>query len=225
MNGSPGTNNSAATDEGDALDPRQAAEILERAKRRARRQFDANPPLLGLLRAAIALVAYGAVWLSVRGQHPYDGLKTWAVIWLIAMACLALRLYIGFFRYAREGVSGGSVRPQWAEICVVTVVLAAVFVFMGALVAAGAGHAIAYGVYPAAAPLILIGGTAAGFLAARGDWPAFGAALVVICVGAGGAFAGPAGAWGIAGLGLALALAGHTAATVWLRNSRPSVDQ
>jgi hypothetical protein len=220
MNGSPDINGSAPTDGDDVLGVRQAADILDRAGRRARRQFDANPPVLGLLNAVIAGVGYGAVWLSVRGQHPYDGLHIWLVILLVMLARLVLGLFIAFFRHATKGVSGRSARPWWAEVVAVVVVLAGVFVFMGALVHAGAGHAIAYGVYPAAAPLVVVGGTLAGFMAARADWPAFVAALAVVCVGAGAAFAGPAGAWGIAGLGLCLALLGHTAATAWLRHPR-----
>ena len=220
MNGSPDINDSAPTDEDDVLDVRQAADILDRATRRAQRQFDANPPQLGLLNAVIALVAYGAVWLSVRGQHPYDGLHVWLVVLLIGLARLVLALFIGFFRHATKGVSGRSARPWWAEVVAVVVVLTAVVVFMAALVHAGAGHAIAYGVYPAAVPLIVIGGTLAGFMAARADWPAFVAALAVVGVGAAAAFAGPAGAWGIAGLGLCLAFLGHAAATVWLRRPK-----
>jgi hypothetical protein len=220
MNGSPDINNSAPTDDNDVLDVRQAADILDRAGRRARRQFDANPPLLGVLNAVIVLVAYGAVWLSVRGQHPYNGLHVWLVILFVMLARLVLALCIGFFRHATHGVSGRSARPWWAEVAAVLVVLTAVVVFMGALVHAGASHTIAYGVYPAAAPLIVVGATLAGFMAARADWPAFAAALAVVGVGAGAAFAGPAGAWGVAGLGLCLALLGHTAVTVWLRHPR-----
>jgi hypothetical protein len=57
-------------------------------------------------------------------------------------------------------------------------------------------------------------------VAARADWPAFAAALAVVCVGAGAAFAGPAGVWGVAGLGLTLTLLGHAAATVWRRHPK-----
>jgi len=220
MNGSPDISDSASTSDGDVLDVRQAADILDRATQRAQRQFDANPPLLGLLNAVIALVAYGAVWLSVRGQHPYDGLHVWLIILLAMTARLLLALCIAFFRRATEGVSGRSARPWWAEVVAVVVVLAAALVFMGALVHAGAGNPIAYGVYPAAMPLIVVGGALAGFLAARADWPAFAAALAVVCVGAGAAFAGPAGAWGVAGLGLCVAFLGHTAASVWLRHPK-----
>ena len=28
--------------------------------------------------AFVALLAFGAIWLSVRGQHPYSGPSAWA---------------------------------------------------------------------------------------------------------------------------------------------------
>lgn len=34
-------------------------------------QFEPYPPWLLVIRAVMVLAAYGAVWLSVRGQHPY----------------------------------------------------------------------------------------------------------------------------------------------------------
>jgi hypothetical protein len=58
-----------------------------------------------------------------------------------------------------------------------------------------------------------------GIAQGRAEWPAFGAALTVAVVAAGGAFAGPAGAWAVAGVGLFVALLGHTAATAWLHRA------
>ena len=54
------------------LDP-QAARLLAQTRRQAQRGLDFRSPWLSLLAAAMALVAFGAVWLSVRGQHPYKG--------------------------------------------------------------------------------------------------------------------------------------------------------
>src|SRR5215472_14905465 len=73
MNGTLDTNETATADNGDGFDPRQAAALLEQTEREARRKFDPFPPLLSLLNAVAVFVAYGAVWLSVRGQHPYKG--------------------------------------------------------------------------------------------------------------------------------------------------------
>jgi hypothetical protein len=72
MNGTHDRSETAAADPG-GLDPREAATLLDQTRRQAQRQFDFRPPLLMLLGAVAVLVAYGSVWLSVRGQHPYTG--------------------------------------------------------------------------------------------------------------------------------------------------------
>ena len=94
--------------------------------------------------------------------------------------------------------------------------IAAVYVFMGALLHAGASDAIVYGVYPATALLIVGGSVAAGIAAVRANWPVFGGALAVVAVSARSAFAGPVAVWAVAGVGLFVVLLGHAAATAWL---------
>ena len=63
----------ATAGNGGALDPLAAARLLEQTSREARRQFDPTPPLLTALMGAVILCAFGALWLSVLGQHPYTG--------------------------------------------------------------------------------------------------------------------------------------------------------
>jgi hypothetical protein len=58
---------------GGAFDPREAAALLNQTSREARRQFEPAQPWLLSIRAVLVLAALGAVWLSVRGQHPYQG--------------------------------------------------------------------------------------------------------------------------------------------------------
>ena len=102
-----------------------------------------------------------------------------------------------------------------AEITVLAAAWILVYVFMGALDHAGASHAIVYGIYPATAPLILVGVAGAGLAQARADWPMFGGALTVAVIAAIGAYFGPAGAWLVAGIALAAALLVHAGATAW----------
>ena len=101
----------------------------------------------------------------------------------------------------------------------VVVAVAAVYVFMGALYHAGVSHAIVYGVYPATALLITGGSVVAGLAAAREDWSVFGAALAIVAVGAGSAFAGPVAVWAVAGVGVFVVLLGRAAATAWLQRA------
>ena len=159
----------ATADEGGELDPSTAAALLEQTKRRAQRKFDTRPPLLMLIGAVVVLVAYGAVWWSVRRQHPYSGpsgtalavLYTTLIVWVVVVA--------RFFRRATSGVSGRSSRQRGAEGAAFASIWTAVYVFQGALYHAGASHAIVYGIYPAAAPLIIVGGAAASLQRREGE--------------------------------------------------------
>ena len=216
MNGQHDTDETPTTDLSREFDPREAATLLEQTKRRAQRQFAISPPLLMLIGAAVVLVAYGTVWLSVRAQHPYSGpsgtalavLYTTLLVWVVVAAVV--------FQRATSGVSGRSARQQKADGAAFATIWAAVYVFQGALHHAGASHAIVYGIYPAAAPIIILGGAAAAHAAARENWRVLGFALAGVALAAVGAFAGPAAVWAVVGTGLCVLLLARTAAQIWL---------
>ena len=216
MNETHDANQTAAADNGGGLDPQEAATLVEQTKRQARRQFEATPPWLSLIRAAVVLAAYGAIWLSVRGQQPYKGPSGPVIVAVYVLVAVVLRATIAAAKRATTGVSGKSQRLRRAEIAALVVTIAAVYVFMGALLHAGASHAIVYGIYPATALLLVGGSVMAGRAATREDWPVFGASLAAVAVGAGSAFAGPAAVWAVAGLGMFVVLLSHAAATAWL---------
>src|ERR1700726_4824753 len=193
-------------DEGGEFDPRAAAAILKQTTRQAQRQFDFPSPLLNLIQAAAVLAAYGAIWLSVRGQNPYSGPSLGAVAALyafIAVAAVAVSLEA---RRARAGVSRRSSRQEWTRAVPFIAAFLSVYVLMGALRFDGFSFAIVYGIMPAAGPLFVVGAATAGYAAAREDWQLLGFAVAAIAVGAGSAFAGPAGVWGITGVSLCAVL-------------------
>jgi hypothetical protein len=207
-----GTTTSAGN--GGNFDPQQAAALLDQTTQQARRQIEPYPPWLLAIRAVIALVIYGAVWLSVRGQHPYNH-PTAAIIPVVAV--LVIINFIATVTVAKRatvGVSGRS-RLRPAEIAAMAVVWVGVFVVMGILPGAGVSHAIVYGIYPATVPLMAAGLVWAGIMALRANWRACGTAVAVAVVGAAGAFAGPAGAWAVVGVGLCVVLLGTAAAIAW----------
>jgi hypothetical protein len=209
----------ATVDERGEFDPRAAATLLEQTTKRAQRQFQLPSPLVSLIQAAAVLGAYGAIWLSVRGQHPYDGPSLAALAALygfIAVAAVAASLHV---RRATAGVSGRSSRQRWMQAIPVTAAYLSVYVLMGALLHDGASHAIVYGILPAAGPLIIGGAAGAGYAAAREDWQWLGVTIALVAVGAGSAFAGPAGVWGVAGVGCCAVLVGRAIAQVWLRRA------
>ena len=201
-------------DEG-GLDPHGAAQLLMETQRRAERELDFHSPWLSLIAAVVALVAFGAVWLSVRGQHPYVGPTALGLIGLYLAVLVRMATVVYAHRRAKAGVSGRSGRQRRAEGAALVVALVAVYVFMGALAHVGASDAVVYGVYVGTATLIVLGTFWAAHCAAREDWSGLGVAMAIVLVAAGSAFAGPRGVWLSDGVGLCLVLLAYGAVQAW----------
>jgi hypothetical protein len=219
MNEEDGTDETPKVDDGGKFDPRAAATLLEQTTRRAQRQFEFPSPLLTLIQAAAVLAAYGAIWLSVRGQNPYSGPSLGALAALYAFVAVAAIAATWEGRRASAGVSRRSSRQEWGRAIPLVAAFLAVYVLMGALRYDGFSHAIVYGILPAAGPLIVVGAAMAGYAAAREEWQVLGVAVAAIAVGAGSAFAGPAGVWGVAGVGICAVLVCRAIAQAWLRRA------
>ena len=203
-------------DEHEALDPRDAAALLERTTQEAERRFDLRPPWLILTAAVVVLVGYGVVWLSVRGQHPYRGPGGWALGALYGI--LAVWALVNFVFLGRR-LSGRSSRQRRIEGLTFASVWICVYVFQGALYHVDHSHAVAYGIYPAVAPLLVVGAAAAGYEAARERWGPAGFAAAAVALGAIAAFAGPRAVWGVTGSGLCVLLLLAAAAQLWRRRA------
>ena len=214
MQGTHDVDQPTRTDDGDGLDPREAARLIAQTEREARRQFNLSPQWTNVVMGAVILLAYGSLWLSTREQHPYTGPSLGVVALVYAAVAVAFAVSVKVYRRATAGVSGPSVRQQRAEgIAILVSFVLGSPVLQGALRHYGASDAIVYGVIPAAAPLIIVGTTALGIAASKADWPLFGAALVVVIGGVIAAFVGPSGAWLAAGIGLFIAVVVHGAVT------------
>jgi hypothetical protein len=205
------TPDTTAADNGGTFDPQQAAALLTDATRRARREFQATPPWFLVTRGVLVLVAFGGVWLSVRGQHPYLHPTLAAVPGAVAFGIVNLIASIALARRATAGVTGRS-RLRPVEIAAMSAVWVAVFVVMGVLIAVGVSDSIVYGVYPATVPLMAAGLAWAGIMAARTDWRECGIGLGIAVIGAAGALVGPADAWLVVGAGLCVAMLAIAAA-------------
>jgi hypothetical protein len=207
------------TQGGEGLDPRDAARLLERTRRDAQRQLDLSSPLLSLLGAAVALVALGAVWLSVRGQHPYKGPTAAGLVVMYGILACWIATVVAFTRRATSGLSGRSLRQQRAYAAAIVTGLVGVSVFQGVLAHDGVSNGVVYGIYPLTAQLILLGTVSAAMQASREHWPGFGVGIAVAVVATASAFAGPAGVWLSDGVGLCIAILGYAAAQAWLRRA------
>jgi len=157
MQGTHDIDRAASADDGDGLDPREAARLLAETEREAHRQFDLQPLWMTAVGAAVVLMAYGVLWLSTREQDPYTGPSLGVVALVYAAVVVAIAASVKAYRRATAGVSGPAVRRQQLEgaAIVVSFVLGSP-VLQGAMRHYEASDAIVYGVIPAAAPLIIV---------------------------------------------------------------------
>ena len=208
------TSDTTTTDNGGDFDARAAAALLDKTTLRARRQFEPYPPWLLVIRAVMALVAYGAIWLSVRGQNPY-AYPTAAVVPVgVAVGIVNVVATVATAKRATAGLGGRS-RLLPAQIVLLTVVWIGVAMAMVPLAEAGVRDSIVYGIYPATAPLIVCGLLWAAIMATRADWRACASGLAAAVVGAAAAFAGPVDAWAVVGVGVCVILLEHAAEISW----------
>ena len=197
------------------FDPRQAIVLLDQATQQARRTFTPLTPLLFTFRAVVVLVVFGGCWLSVRGQHPYTGHISGSVI---AIAIVLVAVNIGWTAWAigraGTGVSGPAQRKWQAW----TGIMAAAWIIGYAVTAplyhAGVSHPV-WGLYPASAPLLIIGLAAAAVAAAFRYWPLAVTALAIAVTAADAGFGGSAGSWLITGTGLCAVYLCIAAFTAW----------
>jgi hypothetical protein len=203
----------------DGLDPRSAAELLERTQRRAQRGLSFRSPRLSLIAGTAMLLALGSVWLTVRNQHPYRGPTPTSLIVLYVFVAIRIVSVLVAHRRAAEGVSGRTARLHRAEAVGLAASLVAVYIVMAALAHAGASDGV---VYVLTGTLLVLGAFGAARAAAREDWTQLGAAVGILLVAAVSAFAGPRGVWLSNGIGLFVVFAGVAGVQTWQR--RVSAD-
>jgi hypothetical protein len=191
------------TEEERDMDVQEAALILEQARAKAQHELRTTHPAVYLTWALVYFIGYGAIWLSVRGQHPYHAPAPEAILGVFLLAGVALAVTATVVSRAASGVGGASDMRRRITYLTLAVGYAGVLVLEAALDHAGASQQ-ALGVYGAAAPILLMGLVFATGSAARMDWTVFGFGAWLVAVAALSGFAGPAGVWGV----LALAVGG-----------------
>ena len=195
-----------AFDDQDELDPREAARLVEQTSRQARRAFDPSSPLAAVAGAGVFLIGYGAVWWSLRDQGTYVGPAGWSVAVLYGAIALGAVFAGTMGRRATAGIGGKARRQLQAQAVAVWAAGVGAWVVEGALRYLGVSDKIVYGVYGPTVPLIALAGAAAGIAAMRERWPELGLSVAIIAVASVSTFFGPSGAWGLTGLGCAVAL-------------------
>jgi hypothetical protein len=188
-----------ADDIDEELDLRRAAAIMQEARERALHELRARYPAVFAIWGLVLMIGYGAIWLSVLGQHPYTGptpLSLLALTLLLAVGAVTTVIIVG---RALTGIGGASVVQRRVHYLALTAGLVGIFALEGALAHAGASDSL-IGVYGAVAPMLMTGAIYTASPALWQDWStrALGAWLVVVAPSS--AYAGPVGVWGVAGL-------------------------
>jgi hypothetical protein len=210
------TNQAESAGEGAALGPNEAAQILEQTERQARRQFDPQPPLAVVMGGALVfLFGYGAVWWSMRDQHPYSsGPALWSLGVLYGLIAVSAIAGSVIYNRAQSGVSGRARRQRQVQGVAIAAAGIGAWVVEGALRYRGVSFEIVYGVYGPTVPLIALAAAAAGINAVRESWLQLGVCIGIIAVASVSTFFGPLGAWGLTGLGCCLVLLVYAAVLV-----------
>lgn len=196
MGGAAGTSNGPGTDDGPAMDARSAAGIMQQAQDRARSELAVNRPLLLGCAGLVYLLAYGTVWLAVRGQRPYQGPPGWALGMLAGLVLIAVLVTAAIVNRAVSGVGGESRRRRRVAFLALAGGLAAVWAAEGGLQAAGASIGTV-DLIGASGPLLVAGLVIAGTAPAWRRRFSLGLGSWLVAAAIGSAFAAPAMVWGI----------------------------
>jgi hypothetical protein len=174
------------------LDLRAAADLLAASTRAARRALEPRLWRLYAGWAAAWFLGFGAMWLSVHGQHPYRGPTTLPTLVLALLLILAAMVTVRVIGQATRGVTGRT-RAQARLFGLAWFVgYAAVFAIQAALAHQGA-DARMLGVLGAAGPMLV---TALVYLAGSAIWPDPSMCVIgswVAGVAVVGAWTGPVG--------------------------------
>ena len=216
MNHTPGTTSADSDSDSDSdFDPLQAAALLDQTTAQARRTFTPGTPALFVFRAVLALVVGGGFWPSVRGQDPYTGPTGPALPIAFALVAINIGWSVWGLRRAGAGVSGPAQRKRQTGIVVMLAAWVVAYAVTAAVDHAGPSNPV-WGLYPASAPLLIVGLVAAVIaVALLRDWPGAGLCLGIAIVGAVAGFGGPATAWLIMGIGLCAVCLGSAALAAW----------
>ncbi len=218
MNEGTGMKDNAGTDEAGGLDAQGAAAIMQEARERAQRELTIRRPLIFASWALVYLIGYGVIWLSVRGQHPYQAPQGWTIALVVVLAAMAFAVTAGVTDRATSGVGGTTALRRRIYGLSLALGVLGVYLMEAALRHAGASLGV-IGVLGASGPLLVAGVVLVAGTAAWLNWYMFGLGCWLIVVAASSGFAGPAGAWAVDALAIGvpfLVAAGVSAA--WQRS-------
>ena len=127
--------------EDETMDPRTAAALLEQTREHTRTALRVRLPQLYAAWGIAWLAGLGAMWLSVRGQHPYRGPTTASVAILAVLIVAAVVVTMVLVTRATSGIEGTSAVQGRIYGLSWPAGFAALFVIEGSLAQHGASRA------------------------------------------------------------------------------------
>ena len=88
----------------------EAAAVVQDARVSARRELVISAPVVYTAWGLVWLIGYGAMWLSVRGQHPYSGPSGVSIAAVFVLAGFAVAAVLVIASRAAAGIDGRSAR-------------------------------------------------------------------------------------------------------------------
>jgi hypothetical protein len=141
--------------EDQGMSVQDAAAIMQDARARARKELVISAPVVYAAWGLVWLIGYGAMWLSVRGQHPYRAPAGVSIAAVFVLAAFAAAAVLVVANRAAAGIGGQSARHRR----IVLVTWATGYLTLIVVQAAMSGHvstrALAFAGF--AGPLLLAG--------------------------------------------------------------------
>ena len=98
--------------EDQCMSVQEAAAVVQDARTHARKELLISAPLVYTAWGLVWLLGYGAMWLSVRGQHPYLGPSGVSIAAVFVLAGFAAAAVLVIASRAVAGIDGRSARHR-----------------------------------------------------------------------------------------------------------------
>jgi hypothetical protein len=184
---------------GTGMDIHEAAAIMQDTSERAQRALIVRRPVVLGVSGVAFVLAYGAIWLSVRDQHPFSGPTPASLLEVIFVVAAAAAIGTVLVGRAGSGVGGSSALQRRILLLSYLGGYIGMFSVEAALDHAGASRGV-LSVYGAVAPMLLVGLVIAASSALSLDWSVFGLGIGLLALAAGSGFAGPVAVWAVGAL-------------------------
>ena len=194
----------------------EAAAVVQDARVRARRELVISAPLVYAAWGLVWLLGYGAMWLSVRGQHPYTGPSGVSIAVVFVLAGFAVAAVLVIISKAAAGIDGQSVR--YRRIILATYATGYLTLLIVQAAISGSVSTRTYVFVAFAGPLLLAGLTYILASALGRNRPAFALGAWLVIVGANCAWQAPATTLAICALAGGGAFLLMAVIETWLRS-------